>query len=374
MINLKKSLININNLGLAAGAAMTVAGVNMEKPFLTFTGMSTGIATFIDKKFQERQQKNQTVIKKFHYLTNEINTLKAQLEDSNNKFLQQQENLQNLHSKHQQTIQQQKQLSFEVGNAQRQLNNQSKKIKKQQHHIQTQESNQNKFVSSLQKVKNKQQEISTNQAKTLGKIEAQVDRVIEIAQNNSPRSISPSQTTLTKEIVAPSPSRKPQTLVYVDNNNFYNCLKEMGIEPDYQAMLVKLTGKTGKTQIKLYDGAFAKLSVSQQYKYSRLKKLGYQVFTFPIVKREGGKYKTVGDDVQLAIDMVEDVKLGDRVILVTGDGDFYPAVKKIKQRQVHVTLVAKRGNLNRYLKDLADNFISLDEIKYDIAKHTKFTA
>ena len=148
----------------------------------------------------------------------------------------------------------------------------------------------------------------------------------------------------------------------------------MEIQPDYQALMIKLTAKTGTTQIKLYDGAFAQLTAYQEQKYLYLKKLGYQVFTFPIVKREQGNFKTVGDDVQLAIDMVKDVKSGDRVVLITGDGDFYPAIKEIKKCRVHVTVIAMNSSVNRNLRNLADEFISLDSIKYDIAKHTKVYA
>ena len=201
-------------------------------------------------------------------------------------------------------------------------------------------------------------------------IEVQVDELIEIAQQNSSKSIAQSKTSSKTKVVPPIICRKPQTLTYIDNNNLYNCLKQMGIEPDYKALLVELTPETGKTQIKLYDGAFS----NQKHKYTQLKNLGYQVFTFPIIKRGKDKFKTVGDDVQLAIDMVKDVKSGDRVILITGDGDLFPAVKEIKQRNVNVTLIAKNSSVNRDLRNLADEFISLDSIKYDIAKHSKLYA
>ncbi len=62
------------------------------------------------------------------------------------------------------------------------------------------------------------------------------------------------------------------------------------------------------------------------------------------------------------------------ISLITGDGDLYPAVKEIKQGNVQVTAIAKNSSVNRDLRNLADEFISLDSIKYDIAKHSKLDA
>ena len=62
------------------------------------------------------------------------------------------------------------------------------------------------------------------------------------------------------------------------------------------------------------------------------------------------------------------------ISLITGDGDLSPAVQEIKQRNVHVTAIAKNSSVNRNLRNLANEFISLDSIKYDIAKHTKVYA
>lgn len=140
---------------------------------------------------------------------------------------------------------------------------------------------------------------------------------------------------------------------------------KIGIEVDYKSLLIKLSEKIKATQIKIYDGAFS----NQKNKYLELRTLGYQVFTFPIIQREENVYKTVGDDVQLAIDMVKDIKSGDRLVLITGDGDFYPALKEIKQRNVHITVMAENQSISHHLRELADEFISLNSFEYEIAKH-----
>ena len=381
-MNSLKSLLT--NAGLGCATVLTVIGTTIQKPYLTFTGInlgiSGGIASLINQKIQQQQQdiqnlvsaQNQT-IKQQNCFDSQINDLETTLEYTYDNLIEQNRSINTLQTQYQHYCQEQKQLSFKVDNAQLQLSNHNKKLKKQQHNIQTQNRNQNKITSQLEKNNNKQQEFITQHSHTMGKIEAQVDKLVEIVQNHPPKLI-PIAKTIRKKVKSPIIPSQPYNRVYIDHNNFYNCLKAMEIQPDYQALMIKLTAKTGTTQIKLYDGAFAQLTAYQEQKYLYLKKLGYQVFTFPIVKREQGNFKTVGDDVQLAIDMVKDVKSGDRVVLITGDGDLYPAIKEIKKCRVHVTVIAMNSSVNRDLRNLADEFISLDSIKYDIAKHTKLFA
>lgn len=351
--------------------AITVIGVSMENPNLTIAGlnlgMSGGVATLVSKKSQRQQQDNQ-ILREIRFLTEQIETIETKTQQQQDYLAANLENsdrnLQTLQSQHQQTIREQKQISFAVGNTQRQLNNHSKKLKKQQHEINTQKTNQNKITSSIQKLKNQQEVIVTNQTQHLGKIEAQIDKLID----NSPKQFT--QPIPQKKVIASIIHARPQTLCYIDNNNLYNCLKEMGVKPNYRALLSFLSSKVDKIQIKLYDGAFS----NQKYRYAHLKQLGYQINTLPIVKRENDQFKTVGDDVRLAIDMVKDVRAGDSVVLITGDGDLIPAVEEIKQRNVHITLIAKQSAVNHNLRQLADKFISLESIKYDIAEHSLFSA
>jgi uncharacterized LabA/DUF88 family protein len=50
--------------------------------------------------------------------------------------------------------------------------------------------------------------------------------------------------------------------------------------------------------------------------------------------------KTFGDDVSIAIYILEEVNPGDRLILISGDGDYFPVIEKVQQRQVKVTAIA----------------------------------
>lgn len=63
----------------------------------------------------------------------------------------------------------------------------------------------------------------------------------------------------------------------------------------------------------------------------------------------------------------------DRVIIVSGDGDFIPVVKKIQDKGIKVNVAASKKNTSYDLRQIADDFIDLNSVKYQIAKHIKLT-
>ena len=412
---MNKSVLNTSAI-LGFTTAITLAGMSFRNSYLTFTGinlgMSIGMANIVNKKSKyehEREQDSQinnlthkikniqevdienlnlqyqNSIEKQQQLSSQINYLVEQVEDINDKterghqiFIQYQEALHKLESQlnenpdqiNSNTKQQYEldlqQLNFKINNRERQLDKHNKELKKHQGELNTQKANHNKIISQIQKLKNKQEKVLSIKTPELSKIEIQVDILIDSIQEILPKHTIEFPKNSPVNIVEPI-DIDSQTLVYIDCNNLYNSLKKINIELDYEALLTELTEAIGATQIKIYDGAFR----DQTNKYLELKRLGYQVTTFPMIPRGQNAYKTVGDDVKLAIDMIQQVKSGDRVILVTGDGDFCPVVKDIKQRNVHVTVIAENSSTSRDLRELADEFISLNSIGYKIAKHTR---
>ena len=381
---------------LGCGSAIAVAGIGLKNPTMVTVGLNAGVSgaaitSFINKSEQQQQRDRQY----FNYLDElkvEILTLtkytqqqqgqldliredrnKAtqqqiklweQIEFLNKNNIEQQENLATVREQSKQAIAQQQEFDLKLNRTQLQLNKHNKKIKQQQHDLKCQKTNQNKINGELQKTKNQQQKIADATNKRDVQIVKQIDVLLDIAKTKPHYS---NEISKKKSSVL---AIKPIDRVYIDNNNLYNCAKELGIKIDYQALMNELTLAMGKTIIKLYDGAFP----NQKYKYIPLKKMGYQVFTLPISKRGKDKFKTVGDDVKLSIDLVEDVREGDRITLVAGDGDYIPAIEKIKQQNAKVTVIASRNAISRDLVAIADKVIYLDNIIDRIAKHTKLSA
>jgi uncharacterized LabA/DUF88 family protein len=75
------------------------------------------------------------------------------------------------------------------------------------------------------------------------------------------------------------------------------------------------------------------------------------------------------------LDLIEAAKPGDRVILVTGDGDFIPLVERLQARNVDVNVVGASVNTNSRLQALLQqDFIPLESISDQIVKLKRLTA
>lgn len=66
------------------------------------------------------------------------------------------------------------------------------------------------------------------------------------------------------------------------------------------------------------------------------------------------------------MNVLEKTELGNRPVLVNGDGDFIPVVKNIQVKGIKVT-VAEYKNTSYELRQIANDFIALDLVKYQIA-------
>jgi uncharacterized LabA/DUF88 family protein len=99
----------------------------------------------------------------------------------------------------------------------------------------------------------------------------------------------------------------------------------------------------------------------RQYGYfSVLRSFGYKVIIKPVrrYKNENGDWVTKGNiDIDMATDMLIQSSNLDRLVVLSGDGDFAKAVQAIQNRGVRVELIAFR-NISRDLINECDNFTS----------------
>ena len=240
-----------------------------------------------------------------------------------------------------------------------------KTLKKQQKLLKEQRTRQNFTLSKVSKLDRKQKV-------TAIAISQQVDRLIDIAQNNVKQDSPSVNKKKAKKPATLKSFRLPVTRIYIDGNNFGFAAKEIDIDVDFRALRLFLMPE-GKAEVNFYTGVSYCPTLGHQRFISRLKKYGYRVCQLPIAQFEDGSTKTVGDDMTIGLDMVEETQKGDRVILISGDGDFIPAVKRVQNKGAKVTVIGIKNNTSLNLRQTANDFIDLDTIKYQIAKHTKLT-
>lgn len=119
--------------------------------------------------------------------------------------------------------------------------------------------------------------------------------------------------------------------ILVDVQNVYYTTKEaFGRHFDYNKFWAQAT--QNRQVVKATAYAIDRGDEKQRQFQNILKAIGFEVKLKPYIQRVDGSAK--GDwDVGLALDAIEYAELSDRVILVTGDGDFDVLVHRIRTKK-----------------------------------------
>lgn len=99
----------------------------------------------------------------------------------------------------------------------------------------------------------------------------------------------------------------------------------------------------------------------QRQFHNILRGIGFQVHLKPFITRADGSAK--GDwDVGITIDVMETAPKVERVMLLSGDGDFELLVKKLQDSyQVPVTVFGVRDTTATNLQQAVDKFVAIDQ-------------
>ena len=87
----------------------------------------------------------------------------------------------------------------------------------------------------------------------------------------------------------------------------------------------------------------------------------YKVVSKDIRKYGDGKVKA-NLDIELVVDMMKTARNLDVAIVVSGDGDFAPAIRAVQEMGVRVEVVSFRGNTSSDLIDVADQFTDIIQL------------
>lgn len=161
-----------------------------------------------------------------------------------------------------------------------------------------------------------------------------------------------------------------RVMIFIDNSNIFRGFKKFNVKADYEKLKTKILNNRKLEGIYLYEGIVYPLSNQKRKWYKDLNNIsGIEVKTSFDKKISHRPYEKKVD-VKIAIDMVsyayEDAY--DTGILVSGDGDFLPVIKKIKTLNKEVELWAFNYSLAYILKEEVgeDNIHYIDNILEDI--------
>jgi len=156
-----------------------------------------------------------------------------------------------------------------------------------------------------------------------------------------------------------------RVIVFIDNSNIFKGFRKYNIKADYEKLKNTIIRDRVLQGIFLYEGVVYPMSPEKKNWYEELSnRSGYVIKTsFDKIVSRGVIEKKV--DIKIAIDIVSLAyeNAYDTAVLVSGDGDFVPVVKKVKELDKNMELWAFKYSLANTLKEELDqkNIYYLDD-------------
>ena len=168
-------------------------------------------------------------------------------------------------------------------------------------------------------------------------------------------------------------------MIFIDGSNFYYSLRNLKINRiDFQQLLQLLTKNKLLISTFYYNAPLnininSKTYWEQQKFFNELRKIpDFKVVLCKLRKhkRKDGNYAfdVKGDDVHLAVDLVSGAyeNLYDAAIIVSGDEDFVPAIKKAQKLGKKITNAYFKSISSASLKKTCNDFIYMNELIKDL--------
>lgn len=144
-----------------------------------------------------------------------------------------------------------------------------------------------------------------------------------------------------------------RVMIFIDNSNIFQGFRKYDIKADYEKLKRLITKDRILQSIFLYEGVVYPMSPEKKNWYEELSnRSGYVIkASFDKIASSGAIEKKV--DISIAIDIVSLAyeNAYDTAVLVSGDGDFVPVVKKIKKLDKKVEIWAFEYSFANALKE-----------------------
>jgi uncharacterized LabA/DUF88 family protein len=148
--------------------------------------------------------------------------------------------------------------------------------------------------------------------------------------------------------------------VFVDVANIFYAAKAAGVDIDYVTLLKSASAGRDLVRAYAYTGLDPENENQRQF-HAFLARNGYKVVSKDIRKYGDGKVKA-NLDIELVVDLMRTSHNLDIAVVVSGDGDFAPAIRAVQQTGVRVEVISFRGNTSSDLIDVADVFTDITQI------------
>lgn len=148
--------------------------------------------------------------------------------------------------------------------------------------------------------------------------------------------------------------------VFVDVANVFYAAKAAGVDIDYVTLLKTVSANRDLIRAYAYTGLDPE-NENQKAFHNFLARNHYKVVSKDVRKYGDGRFKA-NLDIELVVDLVRLAPKLDIAVVISGDGDFAPAIRAVQDMGVRVEVVSFRANTSSDLVDVADQFIEITSI------------
>lgn len=152
---------------------------------------------------------------------------------------------------------------------------------------------------------------------------------------------------------------------FIDAQNVYKGTRSKGWTIDWRKFRVYLSDKYKVNKAILFIGYMSQY----QNLYSLLQESGYILVFKPVITHSSGEVKG-NVDAELIVECWRREKEYAEAIIVTGDGDFTPLVKLLKEKQAFKMVIAPNRKYSSSLlrKAAESEIIFMEEIKHKVQR------
>lgn len=145
-------------------------------------------------------------------------------------------------------------------------------------------------------------------------------------------------------------------IIFIDNSNLFHSFQFLNFHCDYSKLKQIINGKRNLVEANIYTGLMYPVRDKEKAWFSSLTKMGYNLKTRAIKVAPNGKKSEKRIDVLMAVDIISSAyeKQVDTIIIVSGDSDFVPVVKKLMDLNKKVEIWSFRRLLSQQMMDLLD--------------------
>lgn len=154
----------------------------------------------------------------------------------------------------------------------------------------------------------------------------------------------------------PEKIESERIVIFIDNSNIFRGFKKYKVKVDYEKLKKVISQNRNLQAIILYEGIIYPINPYKKKWYEDLKKNSWYCIKTSFDKRTSKTAIEKKIDVKIAIDIISFAyeSAYDTAILVSGDGDFLPVIKKLKKLNKNIEIWAFRYSLANVIKDELD--------------------